>query len=155
MPEDNIVSKGEMYATHKVCVDCGNYKRAGEFSRYSRSKDGLYSYCKDCRKERRRKYDATPEAKRKARERAVLRRYGLNPYEYRKLLSRSDGRCEICREALPEDTKFIHVDHDHVSGAIRGILCRGCNSGIGHFRENSAYLYAAIDYLRKHRILHE
>ncbi len=133
--------------THKVCADCGQRKSASEFSRFSRSGDGLYSYCKVCRKERRRKYEDTPEERQKARERAIRRRYGIKPEGYRALLNRSGGRCDICQELLAQNTKFIHVDHDHETGRIRGILCHGCNAGIGHFRENRAYLRAAIEYL--------
>ena len=53
------------------------------------------------------------------------------------------GFCEICRKFL--DTPCI--DHDHSSGALRGYLCRKCNTGLGMFDDNSEYLKSAIDYL--------
>jgi Recombination endonuclease VII len=138
-------------ATHKVCADCGQRKSASEFSKFSRSSDGLYSYCKFCRKVRRRKYENTPEQRQKARERAIRRRYSIEPEDHRLLLRRSSGRCDVCRELLADNTKFIHVDHDHETGRIRGILCHGCNAGIGHFREDPTFLRAAIKYLEQPR----
>ena len=88
-----------------------------------------------------------PDERQKARERAIRRRYDIGPEEYRALLKRSGGRCDICQELLAHNTKFIHVDHSHETGRIRGILWQACNAGLGHFRENPAYLRAAIEYL--------
>ncbi len=72
--------------------------------------------------------------------------YGLSLPEYNKMLEASSGLCAICRQ--PTD-KF-HVDHCHSTGKVRELLCRGCNHGIGNFRENLAALEAAIAYLKKH-----
>lgn len=55
----------------------------------------------------------------------VAKTYGLGPGEYAALLEAQGGRCAICR-AKPK-SKRLAVDHDHKSGAVRGLLCSGCN----------------------------
>lgn len=56
------------------------------------------------------------------------------------------GRCLLCGEVKP-----LAVDHDHVTGAVRGLLCKGCNTGIGLLREDPMLLRAAARYLESHR----
>jgi hypothetical protein len=53
-----------------------------------------------------------------------------------------DGRCAICKEKTD-----LKLDHGHESRILRGLLCHGCNVGLGHFRDNPALLEAAIAYL--------
>lgn len=69
-------------------------------------------------------------------------KYGLTDAEYSHLLVEQDGLCAICYEE-----PATHVDHDHVTGEVRGILCRSCNLGIGHLRDDVELLRAAIEYL--------
>lgn len=52
------------------------------------------------------------------------------------------GCCEICG-----DTEKLAVDHSHVTGEVRGVLCLRCNVGLGQFRDNTAFLKLAITYL--------
>ncbi len=76
--------------------------------------------------------------------------YGLNSYEdFDRLYQEHDGGCHICGAALEHDGKDTHVDHDHETGRPRGLLCRGCNHGLGHFKDNPTALRAAADYLER------
>jgi len=66
---------------------------------------------------------------------------------YDRLVEEHGEACRICG-ATPETTKYLCVDHDHETGAVRGLLCEPCNIGLGWFRDDPARLLAAIDYLR-------
>ncbi|MCW2679741.1 MAG: phage endonuclease [Frankiales bacterium] len=54
------------------------------------------------------------------------------------------GVCALCRERAPQ-----HVDHDHMTGQVRGVLCSCCNQGLGNFRDRADVLRTAIDYLER------
>jgi hypothetical protein len=62
------------------------------------------------------------------------------------MLTKQDGGCAICRERRPEE-RTLHVDHDHESGAIRGLICFRCNNAIGNLREDFDIFVAAADHL--------
>jgi hypothetical protein len=66
------------------------------------------------------------------------------------LLMKDDqiGRCAICEEILPQNTKHIHVDHCHKTNITRGLLCAHCNKGLGFFKDDISNLEKAISYLR-------
>lgn len=70
------------------------------------------------------------------------RLYGL-PIEEAKQL-RKENPCAICGSEVPDE---LCIDHDHVTGKARGVLCRKCNSGLGLFEDNTDYLARAIEYL--------
>ena len=77
--------------------------------------------------------------------------YGISPEEYAALLNQQGGVCAICHEPETEmlrgKIRLLAVDHDHVNGRVRGLLCHDCNLGIGRFRDRPDLLMAAIMYL--------
>ena len=75
-------------------------------------------------------------------------RYGIDREDYGRMIERQNNACALCRE---EFSNNIQVDHCHNTGKIRGLLCRTCNVGLGHFGEDIERLRAAIEYLRKHK----
>ena len=78
--------------------------------------------------------------------------YKIDLTQYLDLLKAQDSRCAICRSKIgPGEPRAIHVDHSHKTGKVREILCHSCNTGLGHFREDSRILMAAIKYLKKHK----
>jgi hypothetical protein len=79
----------------------------------------------------------------------LQRNYGITGREYAELLASQGGVCAAC--GGPPDTKWgtYCVDHDHTTGAIRGLLCNGCNAGIAQFNESVHRLELAISYLRR------
>ena len=78
--------------------------------------------------------------------RAALRlKYGLTMEAYTAMLDEQGGACAICGSA--PDGRPLHVDHDHATGAVRGLLCGLCNAGLGNYRDDPALLAKAIAYL--------
>lgn len=72
----------------------------------------------------------------------------LSEEDYEEIYYRQKGSCAICKKRAWEFDKRLAVDHDHNTGHIRGLLCTNCNVGLGHFKDNQAYLNAAIEYLK-------
>ena len=70
-------------------------------------------------------------------------KYGISSEQWTAMLVEQSGRCAICSNPMREPC----VDHDHETLAVRGLLCSGCNTGIGHLRDSSDVLRAAIKYL--------
>ena len=64
---------------------------------------------------------------------------------YRVLLEKQGGVCAICQ--LPPGPRRFAVDHDHVTGRTRGLLCLKCNTGLGQFNDSPALLASAMRYL--------
>ena len=72
------------------------------------------------------------------------RKYGLADEQYQALLLSQNGFCAICRKL---SKRSLHVDHNHETKSIRGILCNGCNTALGLFDDNLDALRRAIAYL--------
>lgn len=67
---------------------------------------------------------------------ATLRRFGLTPPDYARILLSQNGACAICRRVPTNHA--LHVDHDHRTNEIRGLLCHRCNRGLGYFSMTTA-----------------
>lgn len=78
-----------------------------------------------------------------------LKKYNLTKEEYQKLLENQNGKCKICKIEAEMLKAKLHVDHDHKTGKVRGLLCKMCNLGIGNFRDNPSLLNEAIIYLNQ------
>jgi hypothetical protein len=81
------------------------------------------------------------------KDRRIKTHYGLTPDEHDRLFVKQDGRCAICDKDACELKKLFHVDHDHKTGKVRGLLCESCNHLIGNALDNVNILLSAIDYL--------
>lgn len=80
----------------------------------------------------------------------LKKKYGISIDDYDALYVRQEGCCAICR-GVPAQGR-LHIDHDHTTGQVRGLLCRSCNMGLGHFGgEDAAVLQRAAMYLRSHQ----
>lgn len=76
-----------------------------------------------------------------------LRKYGMTLEDLKKLYIAQDNKCKICDTPESELKQMLHVDHCHKTGKVRGLLCYGCNSGLGGFKDNVNNLRKAIEYL--------
>lgn len=80
----------------------------------------------------------------------IQRKYGITADEYQELHDAQGGVCAICRrseEAVGRSR--LSIDHDHVTGKTRGLLCGQCNIGLGNFQDDPALLTVAAGYLEK------
>lgn len=155
----------------KKCSKCRAMKPLGQFYVNRATQDGKDPYCSECRRaymagyrkqnpaylewsrEHNKRYYARHrlriirKSKRwyKEKGRALnLTLYGLDEPAYAKLLARQDGLCAICKKV---GRGRLHVDHDHHTGKVRGLLCRSCNFGLGNFKDDCGLLRAAVGYL--------
>lgn len=93
---------------------------------------------------------AKPKSKR-IREKNMdhLRRYGMTKEQYLALLASQSGGCAICGSAngSSRNPRVLCVDHCHHTGKIRGLLCDGCNKGIGCLKDDAGMVRKALLYL--------
>lgn len=123
-------------------------------------------YCESCKKERAKQRwekwrskqdDASFRAKENERQQGYRLRtgyqrdyelrtkYGITLEEWADMLEKAGYACEICRQS----TESLCVDHDHVTGKVRGVLCRKCNRSIGQLGDSVEALERALEYLRR------
>lgn len=143
----------------KTCSRCRETKPHFAFSlsrAATATANAVYrSHCKDCQAEQARGwYARNPERANENRRRFNLQKfYGLTVVEYDELLRKQSGVCGICGKGEPAahgrtGKQFrLSVDHDHETGAVRGLLCQKCNRAIGLLCEDPALLRKAITYL--------
>jgi len=93
-------------------------------------------------------YRNRPDRKRAMRDLYYRRTLGITADDVDALIAAQGGVCAMCRRC-PERLASWHVDHDHDSMCVRGVLCIDCNQGIGKFREDPARLRAAAEYLER------
>lgn len=154
----------------KRCCHCKKYKDTNLFYKNSSLKDGLDNYCIECfklhnkekyirhRPRRLKEADEYRKANRKkfnkrSRDCTLRKKYGIGIKEYNNLLRLQNNRCLICgMHRLRAKKKFntrLHVDHNHNTKEIRGLLCNNCNAGLGYFNESIKLLKRAMEYLNK------
>ena len=157
----------------KRCKKCGEVKSLDDFYRATGMKDGHRSECKGCHQAQQQRWYAANREKaiadvkrwqqenkehlhayrreyrqrRKVEQRdAYLRRtFGFSHAEYENLLALQGGGCRICGKRPGKIA--LHVDHDHETGEIRGLLCVGCNNALGQFGDDVGLLMRAGEYV--------
>ena len=78
--------------------------------------------------------------------RHLRNKYGITPAEKQKMVEEQNGLCLICHKPLGTG-KGVHIDHDHDTGRVRGVLCTNCNSALGLMKDDPGTLQNAIQYL--------
>ena len=136
----------------KVCSGCGYALSLDHFYPNSRAKYGVASRCKPCANLSGKKWkEANPEKVREINRRANKKshrktKYGLTPEDFSEMLIKCASACTICRIPFQTPTD-AHVDHDHVTGKIRNLLCRKCNLALGLLGDDLELLIRAALYL--------
>lgn len=137
----------------KQCIRCHKFQINNQFRKNRIRPDGLEYYCIVCSRELHKNYDRKRnqlESRKASLRRATFNReYNITSAEYQTMLEKQDFKCAICRSNGSTNKRAFCVDHDHVTGKIRGILCDNCNVALGRFQDNESYLMAAIMYLKE------
>jgi len=108
----------------RACNTCGIVKDATEYWAVKGCVDGYQLQCKRCKH--------------------IWTKYGITSADYERMLAEQSGLCKICEDVM---SPLPHIDHDHTTGKVRGLLCARCNRGIGQFRDAPKLLLAAVAYL--------
>ena len=127
------------------CGTCKEVKLVEEFSPSRRTNGGDCITCCSVNS-RNRRIERGPEEELKRR----VARYGITVEYYNELLLSQMGRCAICGEF---QYKELHIDHDELTGKVRGLLCGNCNRGIGCLKHDTERLMSAATYLLKNQNL--
>jgi hypothetical protein len=132
----------------KTCPDCGE-RKLSRFNRDNSRADGLACYCRSCARSHQRRWRNAHLARHKRRQfkRHLRTRYNLTYQQYEQLCKLFPV-CPLCR--TPEK---LEIDHDHVTGKVRGRLCCSCNTALGRLGDNIKGLKKAITYLSHEVIL--
>lgn len=117
---------------HIRCAKCRKFKPRDQHYGSRKNKHGVSGYCIEC-----------------TRNVDRIRFYKLTEDEYRNLLKAQGGKCAICLKGFRKIGKLPRVDHCHETGAVRGLLCHGCNHGIGMFGDDPQRMDNAAAYLRR------
>lgn len=125
---------------------------------YKANSESLRAYTKEWKlrnaeweKERRRLRAQTPEFKAKVRDYVFRKKFGITLAIYHDMVKSQGGLCPICKgSTVGHAGRIGAVDHNHRTGAVRGILCGRCNLGLGQLQDSEEILLAAVAYLRKH-----
>mgnify|MGYP001590153265 FL=1 len=83
------------------------------------------------------------------RDKSLKRDYGITLDQYNSMLTSQSGVCAACK-GPPGGKGTYHVDHDHRTGKIRGLLCHNCNASLGMVNDDASRLRLLIRYLKKY-----
>lgn len=124
-----------------VPVMVNNMDRTKYYSKYRKSVSGA---------EIRKAYTKTQKYKKlraRLKKKYRLKKFVMTMASYELLLKEQNCVCAICSKK--DENKMLAVDHNHKTGKVRGLLCSGCNLGIGNFKENTSSLKNAIWYIQE------
>lgn len=124
------------------CGTCREWKAESEY--YFTAAGKVMSECKRCQ-----------------RQRSLQRLYGITVEQYDSIFAQQNGICAVCGcsadhprnsgGANSNKKAFLCVDHDHGTGAVRGLLCSECNQALGHMDDNASWITKLVEYAIKHQ----
>jgi Autographiviridae endonuclease VII len=142
----------------RQCKRCHQSKAETDFyPKYDRRRQRkpCRTECKDCSNKRQRVYHKAYIRKvangdpKWYRDKNLRSLYGISLEQFTAILESQGGTCAIC-SGPPMGSGTYHVDHDHATGQIRGLLCHKCNVSLGMVQDSVEHLQKLIDYLSKH-----
>lgn len=151
----------------RTCTKCGQSKPIENFRFIRLNKDGTElrkAQCEDCynehyrEKHRRKSVEARKSIYQQRKQKTTFEsrkdyrlkyRFGLTLQQYEQMLVSQDNKCYICQSVFDEKNS-PKVDHDHVTGKVRKLLCMSCNTSLGHLQEDPELFNKCIQYLQEH-----
>lgn len=79
------------------------------------------------------------------------RRYGITDADYQRMLAAQGGVCAICSRGPDTVDGLLHIDHDHMTGRVRALLCKKCNTALGNIQDNAEVVARMTKYLESHQ----
>jgi hypothetical protein len=147
--------EGYVPPAEKACTRCGLTQPLAAFSSCKYKWDGRQSVCRRCDRAYKKDFKSHPDGRVRVsgwEKRSKLKyRYGITLDDYERLLAEQDGRCAICGK-LPKGIGRevrLHVDHDHDTGRVRGLICLKCNSALAQFGDSLEGVMKAVEYLKR------
>lgn len=137
-----------MEQLNKKCRICQIEKPLERFQ-FRKDKQIFRTECKNCQTKQSNLRPSAIQWRKKNKQRHkkydLKRFYGMSLEQFENMKKAQNNKCLICCKVF----KSPHVDHCHVTGKIRGLLCNLCNVGLGAFKDNLVSLQNAINYLKK------
>jgi hypothetical protein len=141
---------GRLYVEplEKFCRGCSATLPIALFGIRSERKNGRRARCKQCESRTYKEYsDKNLGRSRKSNLKA---KYQLTENDYLAILSTQNGKCGLCEntESGRKDSPWLHVDHNHSTGVVRGLLCHNCNIAVGMIKKNSINLKSIENWIK-------
>jgi hypothetical protein len=136
----------------KTCPRCGVTKNLTTANFYLRSKKKGHRYCGWCKRcERVMSLRRYHKNKQERLDKRLLKIHGVSRTDFDAMIAKCNNTCAICHRAFSGQAGIRPcIDHNHVTGAQRGLICASCNIGLGCFYENQNSLIRAAGYLNNH-----
>lgn len=137
------------------CVQCSR-ERARLLSEQSkhngRRKSNRQKYEQgEAGKANRRRWYNSSDGKKSNRKAMLKLKFGMTLEEYDLMLTNQQGCCKVCGDHIEDLSKFLAVDHNHITGNVRGLLCNRCNVALGMLREDTNIMKNLIKYVEEYK----
>jgi len=151
----------------KKCSRCKKTKSINDFWSSKTCKGGYRTICKKCnyisrqnyrrnnldkRRRQERKYKTSEKGQRVTRKSRLKCKYDLTLEEWQQMYNEQKGCCAICGIHQDKLIRSLEIDHNHVTGKVRKLLCIKCNLGLGYFGVDlleSELLEKAVKYIKE------
>jgi hypothetical protein len=128
---------------HCHCREC---RAKASYNRYHADREGQVAY-------RTKRREDNPAVALAAHGAHLKHKYGITLADFNRMVAERNGRCDVChRKPKGGKRTGLHVDHDHATGEVRGLLCGPCNRAIGLLGDSPEVLRKALAYLERREI---
>ena len=145
------------------CIDCKEVLSVSKFYHRNRTyvTTGLpmrQSHCKACTKKRSNLRRESKTLREQDKNKSRISRYGIGTEEYNRMYIKQNKVCKMCKERRPQTRESgvvldLHIDHNHKTGRVRGLLCTYCNNSLGMLDERIERFIRVIIYILADRFI--